>query len=335
MPALAALRARLSRCALPLPAPAPLPDWRRALFFGLSGTGKTTLSTDPARLLIGDDEHVWDDEGIFNVEGGCYAKTKGLRAEFEPDIVAAIRGPAALLENVALKPGGVADYDDCGKTQNGRVSYPLEHIESRVPSSTGKHPRQVIFLTADAFGVLPPVSRLTEPDRAMYWFMSGFTAKVAGTERGVTKPEPTFSHSFGSPFFPLHAADYAELLGGKLRDHGASVYLVNSGWTGGPCGGGGHRMPIKVTRACVAAIVSGALDSAEYRKDACFGVDVPVAVPGVDSKVLTPRDTWADAEAYDKQASQLAKMFRENYEQFKQEGKPDFSAFAPPGPASA
>ncbi|MEN9362150.1 MAG: Phosphoenolpyruvate carboxykinase [Verrucomicrobiota bacterium] len=284
-------------------------DGASALFFGLSGTGKTTLSADPERLLIGDDEHGWDENGIFNIEGGCYAKCINLDSVKEPDIFRAIR-PGAILENVVLKKGE-PDYADGSRTENTRVSYPIEHIPNIVrPHSLGGHPKHIIFLTCDAFGVLPPVSRLEEIHVRQY-FLSGYTAKVAGTERGVTEPQATFSPCFGGPFLPLPPTRYADLLIEKIKKHGAKVWLVNTGWSGGPCGVG-QRMPIPLTRRLVSAILSGEMERVEFVESAALHLQIPVALPGVESRVLEPRNTWSDASAYDAAAAHLAKMFTAN-----------------------
>ena len=288
-------------------------DGDTALFFGLSGTGKTTLSTDPARRLIGDNEHGWSDDGIFNFEGGCYAKTIGLERAREPEIYDAIR-PGALLENVVVRDDGSVDYADGSITENTRVSYPLEHIANSEPSGHGGHPRNVIFLTCDAFGVLPPVAKLT-PEMAMYHFLSGYTAKVAGTERGVTEPIGTFSTCFGAPFMPQHPAAYAKLLGEKLERHSAQAWLVNTGWTGGPYGSG-QRIALADTRRMLAAILSDELGEAEFRPHPVFRVLVPQAVPDVDSGLLDPRATWADVDAYDAKARELAQLFNANFAQY-------------------
>ncbi len=286
-----------------------------ALFFGLSGTGKTTLSADAKRGLIGDDEHGWSDDGVFNFEGGCYAKTIRLSPEGEPEIYRATQMFGTILENVVLdETTREIDFDDGSVTENTRASYPIHYIPNAVLPSRGRHPCNVVFLTADAFGVLPPISRLT-PDQAMYHFLSGYTAKVAGTERGVTEPQATFSACFGAPFLPRHPGVYAEMLGDKLRVHGARVWLVNTGWSGGGHGVG-SRMKLSYTRAMVNAALEGKLAGAEYVSDRVFGVDVPVAVPGVPREVLRPRDTWADGAAYDAAAAELAAMFKANFEQF-------------------
>jgi phosphoenolpyruvate carboxykinase (ATP) len=304
------------------------PSGDTAIFFGLSGTGKTTLSADPARRLIGDDEHGWSDRGVFNFEGGCYAKVIRLRPETEPEIYAATRMFGTVLENVVLDPAtrGV-DYDADRITENTRACYPIQYIPNHQPSGAGGPPRNIVFLTADAFGVLPPIARLTA-DQAMYHFLSGYTAKVAGTERGVTEPSATFSACFGAPFLPLPPGVYAKMLGERIARHGAKVWLVNTGWTGGPYGTG-SRMKLAHTRAMVAAALSGALDKAAFRTDPVFGVEVPVAVPGVPAEVLTPRQTWAAPAAYDAQARKLATMFRENFEQYRSQ-VPDTVAAAGP-----
>nr|MBA2641493.1 phosphoenolpyruvate carboxykinase (ATP) [Actinomycetota bacterium] len=285
-----------------------------AVFFGLSGTGKTTLSADPERHLIGDDEHGWGGEGVFNFEGGCYAKVIRLSAEAEPEIHRMTRTFGTVLENVVADERGVLDLDDDSKTENTRAAYKLEQIANALHEKRAGHPSSVVFLTADAFGILPPIARLTR-DQALYWFLSGFTAKLAGTEIGVQEPQPTFSACFGAPFLPQPPAVYARLLGEKLDLHRARVWLVNTGWTGGPYGEG-HRMPIKATRALLDAALSGDLDGVEYRRDETFGVEVPVEVPGVDSALLDPRSTWADPAAYDAKAHELARMFRDNFTRF-------------------
>jgi phosphoenolpyruvate carboxykinase (ATP) len=304
------------------------PSGDTAIFFGLSGTGKTTLSADPARRLIGDDEHGWSDRGVFNFEGGCYAKVIRLRPETEPEIYAATRMFGTVLENVVLEPAmrGV-DYDADRITENTRACYPIHYIPNHQPSGAGAPPRNIVFLTADAFGVLPPIARLTA-DQAMYHFLSGYTAKVAGTERGVTEPSATFSACFGAPFLPLAPGVYAKMLGERIARHGAKVWLVNTGWTGGPYGTG-SRMRLAHTRAMVAAALSGALDEAAFRTDPVFGVEVPVAVPGVPAEVLTPRQTWADPAAYDAQARKLATMFRENFEQYRSQVPDNVAAAGP------
>jgi phosphoenolpyruvate carboxykinase (ATP) len=291
------------------------PGGDTAIFFGLSGTGKTTLSADPSRQLIGDDEHGWSDRGVFNFEGGCYAKAIRLSARGEPEIYAATRMFGTVLENVVLDPTTrVPDFDSDRITENTRASYPIDFIPNHLPSGMGGHPRTIVFLTADAFGVMPPIARLT-PEQAMYHFLSGYTAKVAGTERGVTEPAATFSSCFGAPFLPLHPGVYAKMLGERISKHGARVWLVNTGWTGGPYGTG-TRIELAHTRAMVTAALSGELDQAQYSTDPVFGLEVPVAVPGVPSEVLIPRDTWPDHAAYDAQAKKLAEMFRKSFGAF-------------------
>ena len=283
------------------------------LFFGLSGTGKTTLSTDATRNLICDDEHGWDDDGIFNFEGGCYAKCINLSAESEPEIFGAIRRNA-LLENVVADESGLIDFDDQSKTENTRVSYPIEHIANHEPSLKAGHPKNIIFLTCDAFGVLPPISKLTR-EQAMYYFLSGYTAKVAGTERGVTEPTATFSACFGEAFLPLHPTAYARLLGEKMATHGVKAYLVNTGWTAGGYGVG-KRMSIKATRTCINAILDGSIETAEFEQTRWFRLNIPKALPGVDSALLNPRNAWADKEKYDATANKLAGMFIENFKKY-------------------
>jgi phosphoenolpyruvate carboxykinase (ATP) len=291
------------------------PKDKVAVFFGLSGTGKTTLSADPERHLIGDDEHGWSDHGVFNVEGGCYAKVIRLSEEAEPQIYATTRAWGTVLENVGMDERGVLDLDDDSKTENTRAAYKLERIANALPEKRAGHPSSVVFLTADAFGILPPLARLTR-DQAMYWFLSGFTAKLAGTEIGVTEPQPTFSACFGAPFLPQPPAVYAHMLGEKLDAHPhVNVWLVNTGWTGGPFGEG-SRMPIKATRRLLNAAMSGELDGVEYRIDPVFGIEVPVEVHGVDSGLLDPRSTWSDPEAYDAKARELAQMFVDNFVRF-------------------
>jgi phosphoenolpyruvate carboxykinase (ATP) len=297
-----------------------------AVFFGLSGTGKTTLSADPSRLLIGDDEHGWGDSGVFNFEGGCYAKTIRLSPSAEPEIWKASHSFGTILENVAIDERGVIDLDDDSKTENTRAAYKLEQIANALPAKLAGHPQNVIFLTADAFGILPPVARLSR-QQALYYFLSGFTAKLAGTEIGVTEPQPTFSTCFGAPFLPQSPLVYAEMLGRKLDEHGANVWLVNTGWTGGPYGEGA-RMPIAATRALLSAALAGELRDAEYRRDAVFGFEVPAAVPGIESSLLDPRSTWSDPAAYDRQARELAAMFRRNFDKF---GEPELAEAGPRG----
>jgi len=294
------------------------PDGNTALFFGLSGTGKTTLSADSSRTLIGDDEHGWSSNGVFNFEGGCYAKTIRLSAEAEPEIYATTRRFGTILENVGIDTSSRrVDLDDGSLTENTRAAYPISHIPNATRDGRGGHPKDVIFLTADAFGVLPPIAKLT-PEQAMYHFISGYTAKVAGTERGVTEPQATFSACFGAPFMAQHPSVYAELLGKKIADHNSSVWLVNTGWTGGPYGVG-SRMKIAYTRAMVNAALNGELDDVEYVADPIFGVQVPTSCPNVPSEMLTPKNTWSDGDAYDAQARKLAGMFAENFRQFEAE----------------
>lgn len=298
-----------------------------ALYFGLSGTGKTTLSTDPDRQLIGDDEHGWDDHGVFNFEGGCYAKTIDLSEATEPEIFRAIRRDA-LLENVMIDPETkVVDFHDTSKTENGRVSYPIYHIPNFKPDTMGTHPKTVFFLTCDAFGVLPPISKLT-PEQAMYHFLSGYTAKVAGTELGVTEPTATFSACFGAAFMVLHPTKYADLLKQKLLQHNTQVYLVNTGWSGGSYGVG-KRMSIKATRACINSVLDGSINSAELRTDDRFGFQVPLALPGVSAAALNPVDSWEDKAAFHATADKLSEMFKANYKKFVQPGMTDYTAYGP------
>ncbi len=290
------------------------PDGDTALFFGLSGTGKTTLSADPERGLIGDDEHGWSDEGVFNFEGGCYAKAVKLSPEGEPEIYSTTRMFGTVLENCIVDEKRRVDFDDISITENTRISYPLHYIHNFVPDARGGHPRNIVFLTADAYGVLPPLSRLT-PEQAMFYFLSGYTAKVAGTERGVKEPQPTFSACFGAAFLSLHPGVYADMLGRKIEEHGSRVWLVNTGWTGGPYGVG-SRMKLGYTRAMVRAALAGELDGAEMVEAPFFGLQVPTSVPGVPAEVLLPRETWQDRAAYDARAAELADAFRKNFEQF-------------------
>ncbi|WP_375450269.1 phosphoenolpyruvate carboxykinase (ATP) [uncultured Devosia sp.] len=290
-------------------------DGETALFFGLSGTGKTTLSNDPARPLIGDDEHGWSQDGIFNLEGGCYAKTVKLSASAEPEIFAATKCFGTVLENVVLDgASAVPDFNDISLTENTRAAYPLQMLPSIAKGSMGGVPRTVVFLTADAFGVLPPIARLT-PEQAVYHFLSGYTAKVAGTERGVTEPQATFSACFGAPFMPLHPSVYGEMLAEKLASSGAKAWLINTGWTGGSYGVG-RRIDLASTRLLLNAALGGTLEQSPMRMDALFGFAVPLAVEGVAPGLLTPRDTWADSEAYDAKAAYLAGLFRKNFEKF-------------------
>lgn len=286
-----------------------------AVFFGLSGTGKTTLSADPDRTLIGDDEHGWSDRGTFNFEGGCYAKTIGLDPEAEPEIFATTSQFGTVIENMIYDPETFElDYNDDSLTANMRCAYPLEAISNASRTGLGGHPKNIIMLTCDAFGVLPPIARLT-PAQAMYHFLSGFTSKVAGTERGVTDPEPTFSTCFGAPFMPRRPEVYGNLLREKIAQHGATCWLVNTGWTGG-AHGTGSRMPIRATRALLTAALDGSLANAKFRKDANFGFDVPVDAPGVPEVLLDPRRTWGDPAGYDAQAAKLVQMFANNFEQY-------------------
>ncbi len=298
-----------------------------ALFFGLSGTGKTTLSTDPHRALIGDDEHGWDDEGVFNFEGGCYAKVINLDPKSEPEIFAAIK-KGAILENVVANDKGEVDYSDGSKTENTRVSYPINHIDNIQPGSCAGHPTNIIFLSADAFGVLPPVSKLTK-EQAMYYFLSGYTAKVAGTERGITEPVATFSACFGEAFLPQHPTVYAKLLGEKIDEHNVNVYLVNTGWTGGAYGTG-SRMSIKNTRACINGILDGKINDSEFETLPIFDLSIPRTLDGVDTEVLNPRNTWENKDAYDTQARKLASMYVENFKKYLTDDSDfDFTAAGP------
>lgn len=300
------------------------PDGEAALFFGLSGTGKTTLSNDPARPLIGDDEHGWSEDGVFNLEGGCYAKTVKLSPSAEPEIFAATRRFGTVLENVILDEAHVPDFDDISLTENTRAAYPIHVLPSVAKGGTGGTPKTVVFLTADAFGVLPPLARLT-PEQAVYHFLSGYTAKVAGTERGVTEPQATFSACFGAPFMSLHPTVYGAMLAERLRASGAQAWLLNTGWTGGGYGVG-KRIDIASTRRLLTAALNGDLDAVEFRLDPLFGFAVPVSVPGVDVKLLDPRQTWADGDAYDAQAAKLVDLFRSNFAKFG----PDADAGAGP-----
>jgi phosphoenolpyruvate carboxykinase (ATP) len=299
-----------------------------ALFFGLSGTGKTTLSSDPERRLIGDDEHGWSDRGVFNFEGGCYAKTIRLSPEAEPQIYATTRRFGTVLENVAVdETTRVLDLDDDRFTENTRAAYPISFIDNAELSGQGGHPTNIIMLTADAFGVLPPISRLTS-EGAMFHFLSGYTAKVAGTEKGVTEPKATFSACFGAPFLPLPPGRYAKMLGEKIARHRARVWLVNTGWTGGAYGTG-TRMKIKFTRAMIRAALSGALDAVQYEKDPVFNLDIPATCPDVPADVLRPRTTWEDQAAYDQQAKKLAGMFADNFRTFEADVSAEVRAAGP------
>ncbi|MGJ8683675.1 MAG: phosphoenolpyruvate carboxykinase (ATP) [Nonlabens sp.] len=305
-------------------------DGSTAIFFGLSGTGKTTLSTDPDRALIGDDEHGWtSNNDVFNFEGGCYAKVINLDADGEPEIFNAIK-PGAILENVVLNDDKTVDFKDTSITQNTRVSYPIFHIENIKKPSVGNNPKNIFFLTADAFGVLPPISKLT-PGQAAYHFISGYTAKVAGTEAGITEPVPSFSACFGAPFMPLHPTKYAEMLSAKMKETGVNVWLVNTGWTGGPYGVG-SRMKLKYTRAMITAAMDGSLEAANkdnYHVHSVFGVAQPRTCPNVPTDVLSPRATWNNDEGYYKTASKLTNAFKKNFEQFEENASPEIMAGAP------
>jgi len=299
-----------------------------AVFFGLSGTGKTTLSADPERMLIGDDEHGWTDDGIFNFEGGCYAKAINLSAELEPQIYPTTRMFASVLENVVMdEETRELDLDDASLTENTRVAYPLSSIPNTVPSGRGGHPKNLVMLTCDAFGVMPPIARMSHA-QAMYHFLSGYTAKVAGTEKGVTEPQTTFSHCFGAPFMVHHPVVYAKLLGERLARHDVRCWLVNTGWSGGAYGTG-RRVKLPYTRAMVKAALSGALETATFVADPVFRVDVPTAVPGVPSEILHARDTWPDKSAYDAKARELAAKFAENFERFADQATPEIKSAAP------
>ncbi len=299
-----------------------------ALFFGLSGTGKTTLSSDPDRSLIGDDEHGWSEVGVFNVEGGCYAKMIRLSAEAEPQIFETTRRFGTVLENVHMNSDTRRlDFDDDALTENTRGAYPLDFIANSVPGGQAGHPRNIIMLTADAFGVLPPIARLT-PAGAMYHFLSGYTAKVAGTEKGVTEPKATFSTCFGAPFMVLHPTVYATFLGERIARHDSRVWLVNTGWTGGPYGVG-SRMKIAHTRAIIKAALAGELDDVSYHSDRIFNLDVPQSCPGVPADVLNPRNTWKNVNDYDAQAHRLARMFADNFKTFEADAGADVRAAGP------
>ena len=299
-----------------------------AVFFGLSGTGKTTLSADPGRVLLGDDEHGWSSDGIFNFEGGCYAKTIRLSAEAEPQIWAASNRFGAVLENVILNANGDPDFDDARLTENTRSAYPLEFIANASPTGAAGHPRNIVMLCADAFGVMPPIAKLT-PSQAMYHFLSGYTAKVAGTEKGMgSEPQATFSTCFGAPFMPRHPSAYGNMLRELIAKHDVDCWLVNTGWTGGKFGVG-QRMPIKATRALLNAALSGKLKGGPMRLDPAFGFEVPTALDGVDPKILDPRETWADKAAYDVQARALVKMFKDNFAKFEPHVDADVKAAAP------
>ncbi len=286
-----------------------------AVFFGLSGTGKTTLSADPKRALIGDDEHGWGTNGVFNFEGGCYAKLIDLSEEDEPEIFGTTRRFGSILENIVMDENGVPDFHDTTKTQNTRGSYPIEFIDNRTADSTGGHPQNVIFLTCDAFGILPPISKLT-PEQAAYHFISGYTAKVAGTEIGVKEPQATFSACFGEPFMPMHPGVYADLLSSKMEQHDAKAWLINTGWSGGPYGVG-NRMKLKLTRAMLNAALDGDLDDVDYVIDERFGFAIPTTCPNVPSEVLQPIQTWENPDSYNKAADDLADMFVNNFKRYE------------------
>ncbi len=298
-----------------------------AVFFGLSGTGKTTLSADPKRALIGDDEHGWGSNGVFNFEGGCYAKLIDLSAEDEPEIFGTTRKFGSILENIVMDDNGVPDFYDTSKTQNTRGSYPIEFIDNRTLDSKGGHPQNVIFLTCDAFGVLPPISRLT-PAQAAYHFISGYTAKVAGTEIGVKEPQATFSACFGEPFMPMHPGVYADLLSAKMKEHDATAWLINTGWSGGPYGVG-KRMKIKYTRAMLNAALDGELGNVDFVVDERFGFSIPMTCPGVPNEVLQPIQTWSEPSQYDETADHLANMFVENFKRYEHGVSPAVNAASP------
>jgi phosphoenolpyruvate carboxykinase (ATP) len=303
-------------------------DGRSALFFGLSGTGKTSLSTDAERPLVGDDEHGWTDEGIFNFEGGCYAKTIRLSPTAEPDIYAATHKFGTILENVVADPQTrELDLDDETITENTRAAYPLTHLSNVAHGGRAGHPTDVVFLTADAFGVMPPIARLT-PEQIEYHFLSGYTAKVAGTEKGVVDPEATFSACFGDVFLPLHPRTYAEQLAKRIREHKTRAWLINTGWTGGPFGTG-HRISIRHTRAIIRAALTGQLDGLPMHEDLVFRVHVPERVPGIPAELLAPRKSWADSDAFDAQAARLSAMFAENFRQFEGHVDPHVRAAGP------
>lgn len=298
-----------------------------AIFFGLSGTGKTTLSADPNRLLIGDDEHGWTEKNVFNFEGGCYAKVIDLTEEKEPDIYKAIQF-GAILENTRFKEGTrEVDYENSSVTENTRASYPIHHIRNAMEPSIGGIPKNIFFLTCDAFGVIPPIQRLSK-GQAMYHFISGYTSKVAGTEAGVTEPEPVFSACFGAPFLPLHPTKYAEMLGDKMDKHEVNVWLVNTGWTGGPYGVG-NRISLKYTRAMITAALNGQLNNVGYRTHSIFGAEIPTTCPGVPNEILSPRETWKDDQGFYKKANDLASRFIENFKKFEEFANDDIMAGAP------
>lgn len=291
-------------------------DGDTAIFFGLSGTGKTTLSTDPNRALIGDDEHAWTEDTVFNFEGGCYAKVIDLDADKEPEIWNAIQFGTIVENTVFYENSREVNYQDISLTQNTRAAYPIHFIKNSVKPSIGSVPKNIFFLTADAFGVIPPISKLSK-EQAMYHFISGYTAKVAGTEMGVTEPKLTFSACFGAAFLPLHPSEYATLLGEKMEKHDTNVWLINTGWTGGPYGVG-SRMKLKYTRAMITAALEGSLNNVAYKEHEIFGFQVPQECPNVDNALLNPRDTWSSGEEYDVQAKTLANAFRENFKKFEE-----------------
>ena len=301
-------------------------DGDTSVFFGLSGTGKTTLSSDPNRRLIGDDEHGWAENSVFNFEGGCYAKCIDLSKEKEPQIYDAIK-PGALLENITFKNGNMPDYEDSSITENTRVSYPIYHIDNVAEPSVGNVPNNIFFLTCDAFGVLPPISKLT-PGQAMYQFISGYTAKVAGTEEGVTEPETTFSACFGAPFLPLHPTKYAEMLGEKMRKHDVNVWLINTGWSGGVYGVG-SRMKLSFTRSMITAALEGQLDNVDFENHPVFGLAMPTSCADLPNDILNPRKTWADKNAYDSKANELAEAFVNNFEKYAAGANDEILAAAP------
>ena len=305
-------------------------DGDTALFFGLSGTGKTTLSADPERPLIGDDEHGWSDHGVFNFEGGCYAKMIRLNPDHEPEIYSTTQRFGTVLENVTIdEVSRKLDLDDASVTENTRGAYPVTHLPNVVLDGHAGHPRNIVFLTADAFGVLPPISHL-DAAQAMYFFLCGYTAKVAGTERGITEPKATFSACFGEPFLPMHPTRYATMLGEKIREHNPKVWLVNTGWTGGAYGTG-ERIAIPHTRAMIRALLDGKIDAASCKPDPIFGLNIPAEVPGVPGELLNPRNTWSDGDAYDAQARKLAGMFRESFERYADQASDEVKAAAPKG----
>jgi phosphoenolpyruvate carboxykinase (ATP) len=298
-----------------------------AIFFGLSGTGKTTLSADPDRLLIGDDEHGWTHNNIFNFEGGCYAKAIDLSEEKEPDIWNAIKYGAIVENTQFFKDERIIDFTDASISENTRVSYPLDHIRNTVSPSIGGIPQNIFFLTCDAFGVIPPLLKLSKP-QAMYHFMSGYTSKVAGTETGVVSPEPVFSACFGSPFMPLHPSVYAELLGQKMEENKVNIWLINTGWTGGPYGIG-KRIELRYTRAIITAVLTGVINNVGYRKHSIFGAEIPLNCPGVPNEIFSPRETWKNDAAFYKQANELALRFQKNFEKFKENANDDIMEGSP------